>query len=135
MGMTNAERQKRFRERRKQEGLRLKYQASNASDDDTTNAEFLELINQYYRAGVMQLVEEIGASPGVGVELARIAAEQVIDRHVSWLDVLNLAKKEGLEAACAAFDQVARDHEANRPKPEAPQPPQPTKRRVTRNKR
>jgi hypothetical protein len=92
--------------------------------------EHLNIINDNYQAGVLQLLEK---NRGDWIdELREIAAERVIDKQMSWQDVLDLVKETGFGAAVDAFSQVAHEDSARRreqavatqvepePKPQAP---------------
>jgi hypothetical protein len=106
-------------------------------DHDAVQDEFLCLINNHYRAGVMKIAAIIGSS-----EPTEAAIEKALDKHVSWLSVLELAEEDGMKVAIDAVQNAANQEFTSRlPEPTTdperePEPQQqPTKRRVARNRR
>jgi hypothetical protein len=96
------------------------------NDDPDPEDRVLDLINAHYRVGVQQLWTIVKAKDDdLHIELVNAAVERVIDAHVSWIDLLDLAEEAGLNAACDAHSEVCREYMTWRDEQEAAAPAEP----------
>lgn len=109
MAMSNAERQKRFRQRQAEKLARIKEPATN---EDGEGAEMLDLIRAHFMAGATRAFNTIANAGQVLDARLEVQALHCIDadRPLSWIDVLNLAEAEGERRWSQHFERLAYEY-------------------------
>ncbi len=120
MALTNAERQKRHRERVK---AKLGGAAQTALPVGNDDPDMLDLINAHYAAGFKSVAEKTPDSQARNDAINSFAALP----RLSWIDVLDLVQAAGADAWVQQFEKAAIEWAATLPHP-APEPKQKTKR-------
>ncbi len=150
MVMTNAERQRAWRERHKGRPrgnaaavaeiaalkariAELERQATHTAPPDEDEPDpFLDLIRAHYLAGARAVAFGNGADSGAAADIRESAWSEFLQGDLpSWISVLGMAEDAGAKAWVDIFERLAREWAASLPPlPEPPPPePQPTKRR------
>lgn len=125
MALTNAERQKRYRQRLKAAAARS-IEADGGGDEVGREL----LVGQYFAAG-RELLARYLNEESASARLAAEAIDEFLEKaDLTWLDLVDILQEAGQKAAVDIFERRYTEWRASLPPPPPPPaPPEPKKRR------